>query len=234
MKTLLTSFFILVSTICSAQLVYFTYGYTGNSTNLDGLNQVIRNYNTSRQWLDQEMDEISYLDGLAINTGLAYGGAFFEFEYSGRGKKKSAFGTDLNGNFGTRELKVKNNTMAMSVGFGGGGGNGVVALAARAEFGTTKIKTRAFYEGEDKPDMEILDEKHLFAKAGPMLKILLGEDGICGSLSLYYVWGVIHTDMTPSDEILNNTFYNYDSPPEFKSTNNTFGFTLSVGFFGEG
>lgn len=228
---LLSIVLVVVSLSAQSQILGFRHAYSFNFTSLKGLNQVVDNYNETRSWLDQEMKDFGLLDGYAV--GFTAGGysAWIDLEFSGRGQKRKAFGTDLFGNFGTRSLKLKNNTMALTI-FGVATDETFAAgFGLRTEFGNNKLKTKIEYEGND-PEWEVV-QRDLTVKVGPSIRLInFVSSALDISLTGYFVFGLLKTNHTEADIKLNNTFYNYEKQDKFESNNNTFGIQISVGFLG--
>ena len=95
-------FILFFSVTAKTQVGYFMLGYGGNVTNVDGINEVVNNFNETRPWLDKEMKPFSYLDGVVITFGGVIDHVWAETEYGFRSQKNSASGTDLYGYFNTQ------------------------------------------------------------------------------------------------------------------------------------
>jgi len=201
----------------------------GNFNNLSGINAVVDSYNTSRPWLDKEMKDFSYLDGMTVCLGTGLGHAWFDMEYGFRSQKRAASGTDLYGFFNTRELKMKNNNFALTIGGVGGNTTGM-GVGLRTEFGMLKLKTRVYGESSPKEKLEDLLDPRVSLKAGPMIKlfgVVAGTSIITGSI--YYTWSLLRYNVSDVDTDLNNNDYNYVEQPQFELRPSSFGFNISVG-----
>ena len=210
--------------------VYFTYGYGANFANVKGLNQFVDNYNTSRSWLNKEMKSFSYVDGFTVSLGLGAGGGWLETEYAFRGQKRFANGIDALGDDVTRQVKLKQGSVAISIGGMFLEENGGVAFGVRSDMGTQKLLTRLYETGMDKPDWEKYDLGFII-NTGPTMKIFLGEDGALGTLSFYYTFGWFKTNVYELEADVNHS-----NPAEkdkrFDNKNNVFGINLAFGIYG--
>lgn len=214
-----------------SQSIYMTHGYSGNFTSMKGLRLVTDNYNSTRSWLDKEMGNFGYLDGYSVNLGFLFGGALWnDFEYGFRGQRKTAFGTTPSGSFGTRELRLRNNTFAWTFGVGGASNDIAAMFGIRLEIGNHNLKSRVYYDGEEKGDFIQIDTKLLTSKVGPSLQLMFSlGGGAFLSFGTYYVFGIFKTNMTTSDEIINNSDWNFETPDIFDNSNHTFGFRIAFG-----
>lgn len=227
--------FILFSAIGYTQGIYINYGYNGSITNLSGINAVVDNYNDSRKWLDDEMGHFGYLDGFAMSIGGGFAHFWFDTGFDIRGQKQSASGTDLYGNYNTRELKVKNGCMLMNFGIIDAIGKNALGFGLRTEIGTLKTKTRVFGESFNKDKFEDIGYSNIGMKLGPMVKFFtfIADNGTELSLGAYYTWSMFKYNYTNIDEILNNTDYNSIDQPKFDVRPNAFGIHISVGFYAQ-
>ncbi len=230
MKRILLFAVVLMSSTIQAQMFGVRLGYSGSFTDLEGLNQVVENYNTSRQWLEQEMKNFGYLDGYTIGITSGARVFWFDMEYSTRGQKRKASGVDLTGNLGTRSLKLKNNTFAFTLSGVATNSNGGIGFGLRTELGANKLKTKVEYANESDAKWNVV-QKDLAIKMGPAMRVVnrIG-DSLEMSFSIYYVFGLSTTNFTEADIAINNTFYNSTTPEQFDVNNHTFGFALTLGF----
>lgn len=222
------------NTYLFSQSIYISHGFSSNFTNVQGLNQVVDNYNDTRLWLDKDLKHFGNLDGYRLSFGAFFGGALWtDFEFSFRNQKRKAFGTDSFGNFGTRELKLRNNLFAWTFGVGGIEDKFLYTFGARMDVGNYLLKTRVYYDGEPKGDWSIVDDKHLVGRVGPSLMIgYFPDESIMLNIQMYYQVGIFKTNMTYTDEELNNSFYDYTSPDIFDMKNHVFGISLLIGIVG--
>ncbi|MBI1305213.1 MAG: hypothetical protein GC181_01210 [Bacteroidetes bacterium] len=216
-----------------AQVAYFSYGYQGVFTGLKGMNEVVKNYNTSRSWLDHQMKDFNYLDGFMLNFGGGFSNFWTDLEFDFRGQKRKASGTDLAGNYGSRYVKVKNNMFAFSMGVVGGQDNFAAAFGARMEIGNLKVKSKIDYSDNSKDtDWSQIGDDFLTARFGPELKLMFGsENGGMLSITTYCGWAMFRENLYTVDEDLNNTNYGFDEPAKFEIKNGVFGFAIGYGLF---
>lgn len=192
MKNLvLIALFISTSVGTSAQLVFGSIGYNANWTQLDGLNQVVDDYNNTRDFLDKEMNQFRNLDGPIIGLGMGSENWLFTMEFGWARLKRSAEGVDISGLLQQRQVRVSHNVFSMSNYFGIFEEQGGVGLGLRMAVGRYKTKTRVFPKSESAPDWEKID-KQLTANAGPAIRIIIG-DGVYSSIDIYYTWSLIAT-----------------------------------------
>lgn len=230
MKRLLLISLILFLSIKASSQVYFTYGYGSNFAKVDGLNQFVDNYNSYRSWLRTEMKPFSYVDGLTATLGVGAGVAWLETEYAFRSQKRFADGIDVFDDDVTREVKLKQGGLAISLGglfVEDGGGS---AFGLRTEFGRQKLLTRLYKTGTDKPDWEKYDLRML-VNTGPVMKIFLDAgEGVLGTITLYYTFGLFKTNVYEIEADVNHS-----NPPEkdarFQNKNNVFGFNIAFGLY---
>ncbi len=231
MRNVLVILGLICTTSVSAQLSYFTLGYGGNILNLSGINEVVDNYNSSRLWLDDEMKNFKYLDGIAISLGREINHVWVDLEYETRSKKRTASGTDLYGFYNSRDLKLKNNTIAITIG-GTGGNKSGIGLGLRTEIGMVRLKTRVYGESYPKEKLENLMDPLISLKFGPQIKVFgFVTDGLIITGSVFYTYSLLKYNVNELDADLNGSYYNYLNPPEeFDFRPNTFGFCMSLGF----
>lgn len=233
MHTFALIFSLLFSATAAAQLGYFTLGYGGNVTNLEGINEVVKNFNETRPWLEKEMRSFGYLDGVTISLGLAHEQAWTDIEYGFRSQKNSAWGTDLSGDFNTQELKVRNGSFTLNLGYLATECRFPFAAGLRMDLGGMIVKTRVYGESNPKEKMEQIGFKDVTLKIGPVAKIfaVLTDRGTIVSGSVFYVWSVYPQKVTYMDVELNNSNF-FTDVLQFRFQPHTFGFNINVGLSG--
>ena len=232
MKKLLTGFLLFASFGSHAQF-YGTIGYNAAFPRLSGLNNVVANYNETRPWLDNEMGRFWLLDGLNFSFGGGASNFWYDLTFDFRGQKRSASGTDAFGNFNTRELKLKYNTMSFNFGpiIISDSEHMAYAFGGRAEVGVLNTFTRVFGESNEKGKFEEIGTSNLTVNFGPTFKIIALplENGIF-TFSMYYTWCFTKVNLTELDEELNNTDYSTLSEPQFDVRPSSFGLSAAFGF----
>lgn len=232
-KSIFSVIFLLsISTSSFSQGFYFTVGYGGNNTSLEGVNAVVENYNTTRTWLDKKMKPFGYLDGMSVCLGTGFNHAWFDMEMAFRGQKRKASGTDLNGNYGTRHLRLRNNMFAMTIGGIGGENNTVIGGGFRMDLGQLKLKSKVEYPTQ-KEDWSKVVDSHLILRIGPAVKLVIGDEGGAAiALTLNYGFDLLNPNVYRWDEAINHTDYPWGPPDTFKVRTNTFGFSVAFGIAG--
>jgi len=222
-----------LSTVTNAQMGYLNLGYSGNGTSLKGLNEVVKNYNSSRTWLDKEMKEFGHLNGLVVGTGGGAANFWFDFEMSLTSQKRHASGTEPAGKVATRYLKYKNNNFAISLGGAGGEDGATVAGGIRFDFGKEKLKTKVDYKNQTNEGWSMVGDGLLSTRVGPTFKFIVSSyGGAMFSITTYYTWSVFLHNVTEFDEIINNTNYQDLEQEKFNIRSNVFGFTVTTGILG--
>ena len=197
------------------------------------MNQVVDNYNISRSWLDQEMGTFGYLGGYSSEVGYM-NKIWLEGGFNWRYRKRKAFGTDLFGDFGTRQLKFKSSCYGATIGWGVFESGFGFGIGARTELGNTKLLSRVYYpEDSGKGKFEKVNDHFFTLKSGPAIRIIIPiTGGVYASLLLHYQYGIIGNNMTVSDQVINNTLYS-GNQEIFDNSMHTFGFSISIGAYHE-
>lgn len=227
-------FSLLFSTTAVAQFGYFTLGYGGNFTNLEGINKIVTNFNETRPWLEKEMRSFGYLDGVTISLGAASNHSWTDMEYGFRSQKNSARGTDVSGDFNTQELKVRNGSFILNLGYITTECRFPFAAGLRMDLGGMVVKTRVYGESNPKEKMERIGFKDITLKIGPVVKIFAvhTDQGTLISGSVFYARSLYPQQVTFMDVELNNSDFHTDDP-QFRFQPHTFGFNINVGLSGQ-
>lgn len=212
--------------------VYFGYGYGMNFTSVKGLNKVVSNYNSTRPWLDKEMKNFSYVDGLVINLGGGFAATMFDMEFGFRSQKRIAKGTGATGVAATREVKLRQNVFAFTFGGYLVETHGGFGFGLRTEFGEQKALTRVFETGGDKGDWNKIKFGGI-TNVGPAVKIFIapGEGGVV-TIAMYYTFGMVKANASDLERALNNKDLDDSENDAFKNRNGVFGITVVAGVFG--
>ena len=213
-----------------------TYGYIGLGYNMsflqsDGLDYVISRYNETRTYLDEQMKDPRYFDGMAIHFGLSQNAFLFDFGYTQQSCVVGAEGVDLSGVVQRREVKNKWNTI--DFGFGVSLGNSetkALALGVNVGLNSEKSLTRA-----DTPDKIGVAN---FAQVQKQFKIGLSpfvqfavcsEDGFGVIFKPYYAWSPVKTDYTELNKYI-NPYTAPGDPSPIEGTLKGFGITVMLAF----
>lgn len=109
----------------------------------DNLNFIIDRYNETRDYLDLEMKNVTYLDGKSYSIGERFGNYEFAVGYTGAGNKVKAEGYNNSGLFIQRQVKVKTSVFNLSFSCDiMQMKNGSIQLGFGLQYGRFKVKTR--------------------------------------------------------------------------------------------
>ncbi|PLW91978.1 MAG: hypothetical protein C0592_13130 [Marinilabiliales bacterium] len=214
---------------------FFEFAYNAATPMVfDDLNFVIDRYNETRNFLDVEMKNITFLDGKTYTLGERFGKYSFSIGYTGAGMKVKAEGVDNSGFLVQRQLKVKTSVfdlcfsrdiLQME--------NAVLEFGAGLHYGRFKIKTRVDYK-EDirKADWVYINDsdKQMFAISA-FLKYSLFRPGFFIQPYLQYTPGDFSVkDITGLNEAINPYTWSGDPSP-LEVSNTTIGLKIGYRFY---
>jgi hypothetical protein len=228
-NTLLIVFACLFMQSLNAQVGFFSVGYSANWTKMEGLNQVVDDYNSTRDFLDVEMNKFRNLDGLSIGMAGGSNGYMASMDFNWARLKRSAEGVDATGLLQQRDLRVSNHSYSITSYFGGFSDQGGVGVGLRASFGAMKIKTRVYPKSESATEWA-LASKEISLNAGPALRFYVGDTAYL-VMDVYYTFGLMRTPTSELSDRLNN--YYPEDEDEYKNSMGIFGFTVSLAVGGD-
>jgi hypothetical protein len=196
---------------------YFHIGYNASfPTGLDSLNYVIDRYNETRSYLDVQMEQITYLDGMTLNWGVYAGPVLFGFGYTGGGQKRYGQGVDATSNLMRRDLKVKSRMFDMDLGVRMINSSvGHLTLGSTFIFSSFVVKTRVAEESQiKKTDWTKINDGDTFMFGISIFLRWAGKNGFF--LQPYYTFtpGDIFTqDMTVVNSAINSYTFAADPSP---------------------
>jgi len=177
LRSIFVAILAFISFTASAQM-YYGLGYGLSLVSVKGLNAIMDEYNEIRPWLDKDMGQFGFVDGMILNAGVGYEGFWLDMEMAFRSQTRKAQGTPPGGMNGTRQFKLTQNAFAFNLGGMGGNEDGGVGIGLRTEFGGQTVRTRVYNDGVEKGDWNKAYDD-LMLNMGPMLKlVLLSDDGM--------------------------------------------------------
>lgn len=128
----------------NAQLISFSFGYTGHFTQPDGLNYVVDRYNQTRTSLPliQEMEHFNNMDGFSFSTFLGASFLGLDFGYDHRSQNRLAIGPNRIGQPLERTLRAAINTANLGLYIAIPTENTVFAFGGKTNIGGLIIKTK--------------------------------------------------------------------------------------------
>ena len=105
-RLILFVFFLSLFTATHAQY-YLRMGYDAGYYNMDNLDILVKNYSSSRSWLDDPLDEIHLMHGPQAGIGRQFKNITAEARWTGHYTLVSATGTPPSGNTETRYLRAR-------------------------------------------------------------------------------------------------------------------------------
>lgn len=227
----LTTGLLLFCLLASAQNhTYFAVGYTLGKAKFDSLNYIIDRYNETRNFLDKEMDNITFPNGFAISFGGGGNHILYDFTWSGKHRTVSAQGVDGTGVLVQRDLKFRWNTFNMGLGFVAGG-NSKIGAGFSFDAGSAKIFTRVGPADEVGSMDYTRVEKELLLGGSVFLHFLLGGGQGPGLIvKPYYQFPYWRVDLLNVNSTINPSTYFNDSGNQATSFAN-FGVTLMLAIY---
>ena len=207
---------------------YAAVGFSVARFNLEGLNNVIQDYNEARPWLDKQSQEFGNLSGLSLQFG-AVEGVWLDWTANFRRQKRTSYGIEPNKGKMTRDLKVRNVNTALTVGGAFPTGDAALAIGLRGELSTFRMMSRVYGENETKGIYAGVGSNNFLVGIGPTFKLFAGEEGMF-IVSVYYAhtlpklnWADLGNNLNPTTTSTNKERYD--------TKNHAFGFTIAIGRF---
>ncbi|MBP1672336.1 MAG: hypothetical protein H6Q25_151 [Bacteroidetes bacterium] len=222
---------VFITTNESKAQVSFQIGYSaGFPTGVDSLNYVIDRYNVTRNYLDESMKNINYLDGFTISMGAIFDYFFMDIGYTGGIQRRSAEGIISSKKF-RRDLKVSNHSFDFNFGLCvTGESKGGVFVGASVHSGLFLINSRVgeiTSSGRIEEDYKnIIFELNL--SYGFFVRFCLGNPGLyIQPFVQFSPKGIFAMDITDLNQAINPNTYTQDPTP-LKINPGIFG--VKVGF----
>jgi hypothetical protein len=215
-----------IPSILSAQ-VWVTAGYGFSWLNSDGFNYVIDRYNSTRNYLTNEMEQPGAFSGFAFNAGLNFVSIQMDVRYSFRSTQITSEGA-VNGTNFKREVDIDYSFYGFGIGFGSFDRNIGYSFGVDIELVFPGIVTRINPGIETEVDMSsqfataVSPQFVLFVKLGEELPLAV-------SLRPYYTFGIGEFDYSKLNETINPSTYLNDPTEKQSSKINGFGIELQFG-----
>lgn len=230
MKKLLTLVggLLLLSHVATAQShFHFGIGYNLGFAKYDSLNYVIDRYNETRNFLDKEMDHITFPNGFAFSLGGSTNNVIYDFAWIGKHQTVGAEGIDGTGVLTHRDLKFRWNTFNIGLGFGGGRSSRIGA-GFSVDVGYLKMFTRVGPADEVSSMDYSLVKKELLLGSSVFLHLLVAaSDRVGFILKPYYQFPYWRVDMINVNSSINTKTYIND-PGLQKAKFSSFGVTIQL------
>ncbi|MCB9240637.1 MAG: hypothetical protein H6608_05880 [Flavobacteriales bacterium] len=223
--TALTVVLICLSSLASGQVYYLGAGFNGAFTGVKGLNQLVKNYNTTRPTNQDDLKNFGLLTGYTINAGGSVSKLWFDLELGVRGQKRNARDTDKDGVAGDRDFKLKNNSLGFTVGKLWQDKKPMMAVGLRADLGRLALRSKVAYENGLKQDWAQVQEGYRTLRLGPSFKVLLENDlpfGLGVILTAHYGIDLYKHNVTDWDIQLNHSRYGGAKPTIFDVRTSSF------------
>lgn len=105
-----------LSTVAKTQdYNYISIGYRSSIIPIRTFNQLIDNYNNSRDYLDNKMNHIWYMHGPAVGWGINFYDYTLGISWEGKSMTVSSGGTPPGGVYTTRDLKLRYNQLSFDL-----------------------------------------------------------------------------------------------------------------------
>lgn len=209
---------------------YIAGGYHVGFQDIDSLNFVIDRYNSTRAWLDEQMDEIKTTTGLTFSMGIAGYGLMSDITWVGRKQTTSAKGTAPGtGQIVQRDLLYKLNSFNVGAGFIFGQ-HTKMGFGLSTDFGSLKVLTRVGDPATiDEMDYEsVLSEMNILTSI--FAQIMLGNmarGGFGLMLRPYYQLPWFLTNFNALNETI-NAFTASADPYYIRSRPSSFGIQIML------
>lgn len=215
---------------------YFQIGYNGSiPTGIDSLNFIIDRYNETRSYLDVQMKNVQYLDGITFSYGWYPENFIMGIGYTGAGQKTFAEGMDNTNTLRRRELKVKSRLFDIDLAFGLNRSSKVkVFLGTTFTFGSFVVKSRVAEASEIKKEEweTINDSGSLIFGTGLFLRIASAKGFFIQPYYMFTPGKIFENDVTSVNEEINSATYLNDPTP-LKVKNSMFGVKIGIGIYGD-
>jgi hypothetical protein len=237
MKQLLPALLLLCTTsLLHAQrgtFITFGVGYNAALMRSDGLDYVIKGYNTMHANFGGPLENCRFYDGVAVYAAVGIRGLYVDAGFVSRSCKVSSRSIDDNGTVLQRDLKNKFNTLNLGVGwtavaqprFGLGFG---VGTALGFDKVLTRIgKTESIQNaGYGKPVSQFK------AAFEPFITIITASRrGRSFMIKPYVSWTPFKTDYRELNKKINPDGYKYDTPKSVQSQLMGFGATVTLNMY---
>lgn len=216
-----------------AQMYFVGIGYGGFAGQYKNVNYVIDRYNETRNYLDNEMENIKTLSGLTWHGAYLGPMIYFDMDITGRRAYSMAYGIDNSGLLMQRNLRMKTTTWGANMGVG----SFPVYLCAGLSGGMTQIATKIGQRNKIETLKYVRINRDAYADLPIFLTYLLPfkKEGK-SSLGLQFKAGaripLSKSDVSKMNEEINQATYRNDPGDRMLARHTNYEFTVILGFFG--
>ncbi len=93
---------------------YFLGGYSTSTVQANSINEIIERYNANEDWIEDEMEQIKSLQGVALGVGKHFSRFNVDLIYSNKNTETSSFGFDSTGSL-KESLKFRSNNLVFGL-----------------------------------------------------------------------------------------------------------------------
>ena len=205
---------------------YVGLGYTIAFFELDGLNEIIDEYNSSRNTLTKEFKPFNSTAGFQFGGGVIGNKAWFDYEVNLRRRKTTRVDKDPTVHWETQDLKLRNFNTSMSLGFSWERPGGYINIGLRGDMNSLKMVSRSYNPGETKGWYNRIGTHKVALNGGPAIEIFMGHGGGL-SIAAHYLPSWYSVNWSGVNNILNPSTHQGRSG-KYDTENHVIGFSITM------